>query len=100
MPLRPRAKYQAPRTNTLFLAHLRDWSRTAHSGVMVWAPNLGAREGLTELCRQAAVPMHLSSGLASEIRGLATWLESSLVGRCLCGAMCGLITKQSREADT
>ena len=88
------SKLQAPSTVAHFLGHLHDWSRTALSGQMVWAPQLGAHERLTELCHHAVNEMRMFSGLASKVRGLATWLNSGLGGRCLRGATCALTASQ------
>ena len=43
--------------------------------------------------------MRMSSGLASKIRGLATWLDSGLSGRCLRGPKYGLPARQYWESE-
>ena len=91
------SKYQAPCPYATFLGHIHDLCRAAWSGFVVWGPKLGARERLTELCAQAIAQRSLTPGAAAKMRGLASWIDSSLCGRCLRGAMSALIARQYWE---
>ena len=88
------SKRQLPALMFNFLGHLHDFTQVSWSKVMLWGPKLTIRERLVEMCSQALTALRLSSGQAAKIRGLASWLDASLAGRCMRGAMHAYIARQ------
>ena len=52
------------------------------------------RERLVEMCTAAIQSRRLSSGTAAKMRGLATWMDAALAGRCLRAAGHALTARQ------
>ena len=83
-----------------FLGHLHDLVGTRYTLCASWGPKLHSRERLVELCQTALDTRHFSSGSAATTRGLATWMDASLAGRCMRAAGYALTARQywdSRE---
>ena len=93
-------KSQPPAFMVTFLGHLHDLCRTPWSGNVVWGPRLSTREKVADIIDHALASKHLSSGEAAKLRGLCTWLDSSLSGRALRGAMYALTARQYWDHST
>ena len=88
------SKYKPPACVFNFLGHLHDLARTAYSLSATWGPKLHTRERLVEMAMAAIRSRHLSSGTASKMRGLASWMDAALAGRCLRAAGHALTARQ------
>ncbi|CAK0873242.1 unnamed protein product, partial [Prorocentrum cordatum] len=93
------SKRQPPSFMFAFLGHLHDLCRTAWSMAAAWGPKLLSRERLVEMCEGAIRTQRLSSGQAAKLRGFASWMDSSLAGRCMRGAMHAFIARQYWDGD-
>lgn len=81
----------------VFLGHLHDLRPMFHEGAIVFEPKLGFRESVGELIYLALATPGASGALVSKIRGKATFLDSSLAGRCCRGALSALADVQHGE---
>ena len=63
-------------------------------------PTLHAREGRRPDRPRCLSSQHLSSGEAAKLRGLCAWLDSSLSGCALRGALYALTARQYWDTDT
>ena len=93
-------KSQLPAFMVNFLGHLHDLCRAAWPHRVLRGPRLSTRETVTDLIDHAFSSRRLSSGEASKLRGLCTWLDSSLPGRALHGALYALTARHYWGTNT
>jgi len=83
-----------------FLGHIHDLSRMATDQAVCYGPKHSMRENLLALIREAYEADRLTSGAAAKMRGIATWLDTGLQGRCCRGALSALVARQYWELTT
>ena len=83
-----------------FLGHIHDLSRLRTDRAIAYGPKHTTRDNMEALITQAIERFRLSSGEAAKLRGIATWLDSGLAGRCCRGAMTALTARQYWEEET
>ena len=91
------SKRQAATAYGPFLGHMHDLTRLRTDQAVCYGPRPKTRDNLIDLIDSALSSRKLTSGAAAKTRGIATWLDTGLAGRCCRGAMCALTARQYWE---
>ena len=90
-------KRQSMGSYKLFLGHIHDLSRMMTDNAIVFGPKPGLREKIVDKIDEILRLGELSPGQASKLRGVLTWLDTCITGKCCRGALGALIARQYWE---
>ena len=94
------SKRQHMTTMAAFLGHIHDLTRLKTDGAVIYGPKPSMRANMEALITKALRENVMSSGAAAKVRGIGTWLDTGMAGRCCRGAMAALTARQHWEKDT
>jgi hypothetical protein len=92
-----KAKRQWMTTMAAFLGHIHDLSRIRTDHAICYGPKPSMRANMESLIVEALQEGRLTAGTAAKMRGIGTWLDTGLAGRCCRGAMTALTARQYWE---